>query len=157
MGIQINTEQNTLVSSLYTKAKNYTSNLLNSDTKDFAQYLNENFDSIDENQNSSLSKDEITSAVRNTSRDAELQRIINNNNIEDLTSQIDKNQDGAISKIETNTTSNVPEILKSALRGIQNNESFGFAAQNLTQNLCKNFYANPQLTAMATSAVSYLL
>lgn len=157
MGIQINTEPNTLVSSLYTKAKNYTSNLLNSDTKDFAQYLNENFDSIDENQNSSLSKDEITSAVRNTSRDAELQRIINNNNIEDLTSQIDKNQDGAISKIETNTTSNVPEILKSALRGIQNNESFGFAAQNLTQNLCKNFYANPQLTAMATSAVSYLL
>ena len=64
--------------------------------------------------------------------------------------------DGAITKDETDPDSNVPDILKSALREIQTTKDFGLAAQNFTLNMCKNYYANPTLTSLATNAVSCL-
>ena len=62
MGLEINngtTLQNGIINSLYTKVQGYTSNLLNTDTKDFADYLRSNFDEIDKNSDNTLSKQEI--------------------------------------------------------------------------------------------------
>ena len=48
MGIQVNDTslQNGVINNLYTKVQGYTSQFLNTDTRDFGKYLKENFDSV---------------------------------------------------------------------------------------------------------------
>ncbi len=161
MGIQINNDlnlQNGFINSLYTKVQGYTSQFLNTDTREFASYLNENFDSIDKDGNSNLSKDEISAAVKRETRNQELQKLIDNNSLEKMLANIDTNEDGNISYKETDPNSNVNDILKSAYYEIQNNsQNWGSAALNLTQNMCKNYYASSAMTSLATSAVSALI
>ena len=161
MGIQINNDlnlQNGFINSLYTKVQGYTSQFLNTDTREFASYLNENFDSIDKDGNSNLSKDEISAAVKRETRNQELQKLIDNNSLEKMLANIDTNEDGNISYKETDPNSNVNDILKYAYYEIQNNsQNWGSAALNLTQNMCKNYYASSAMTSLATSAVSALI
>ena len=160
MGLQINNgvqPETGLINNLYTKAQDYASKLLKSDALDFAQYLEKNYDSIDKNKDTELSKNEIAAASVSNRRDDELKKILENNNIDDLTQKIDKNQDGKITHEETNPNSNVPDILKSALREIQTTKDFGVTAQNLAMNMCKNYYTNATMTTLAGNAVSCLL
>lgn len=160
MGLQINNGvqlENSLISNLYTKVQGYTSNLLNSDTKDFADYLKKNYDSVDQNEDKVLSKSEISAQTARDIRNEELKKLIDNNSLEKLTSNIDKNDDGQVSYSETDPSSNVANILKSSLREIQSTKNWGAAAQNLTQNLCKNYYASPAMTTLATSAINCLM
>lgn len=160
MGIQVNDTnlQNGIINNLYTKVQGYTSQFLNTDTREFADYLNKNFDSIDKNSDSSLSKDEISASIKREARNQELQKLIDNNSLEKMFANIDTNDDGSISKSETDPNSNVPGLLKNAYREIQNNsQNWGNTAINLAQNLCKNYYASPAMTSLATSAVSALV
>ena len=72
MGLQINNGdllQNSILSGLYSKAQTYTSNFLNTDTRDFADYLKSNFDTIDKNADNTLSKSEIAAQ---TARDTKM-------------------------------------------------------------------------------------
>lgn len=161
MGLQLNNEvniQNTLINNLYSKVQGYTSQFLNTDTSEFASHLKNNYDKIDKNADNSLSKNEINASVKNEARNPELQKLIDNNNLEKMFANIDTNEDGGISYKETNPNSNVPDMLKSAYREIQNNsQNWGSTAINLTQNLCKNYYASPAMRSLATSAVSALI
>lgn len=159
MGLQVNgaaAPETGLINGLYNKAQDYASKLLNSDELDFAQYLDKNYESIDENKDNTLSKNEIAAATVRDQRNEELKKLLENHDVNELTDNIDKNKDGAITKDETDPDSNVPDILKSALREIQTTKDFGLAAQNFTLNMCKNYYANPTLTSLATNAVSCL-
>ena len=160
MGLQVengNISQNSIIASLYSKAQNYTSNLLNSDTREFADYLKSNFDEIDKNNDNSLTKNEIAAHTLLDLRNELLKILLYNISIEKLTANIDTNKDGSISYSETNPDGNVPNILKGALREIQTTQNWGMTAQNLAQNLCKNYYASPMLASAAQSAISCLL
>ena len=145
------------INNLFSKAQDYTSKLLNTDSSDFADYLKSNFDEIDTDKSSTITQSEIAAQTARDTKNEELKKLIENNSLEKLTSNIDTNKDGEITYSETNPDGNVPDILKGALREIQNTKDWGMAAQNLTQNLCKNYYASSTLTKMATSAVSYLM
>ncbi len=160
MGLQVNNGdllQNSILSGLYSKAQTYTSNFLNTDTRDFADYLKSNFDTIDKNADNTLSKSEIAAQTARDTKNEELKKILENNSVEKLSENIDTDKDGNITYKETNPDGNVPDILKGALREIQTTQNFGLAAQNLAQNLCKNYYASSAMTKLATSAVSYLM
>lgn len=160
MGIQVNEVnlQNGIINNLYTKVQGYTSQFLNTDTREFGDYLKKNFDSVDENADASLSKNEISASIKRDQRNQELQKLIDNNSLEKMFANIDTNEDGKISYSETNPNSNVPDMLKNAYREIQNNsQNWGSTAMNLAQNLCKNYYASPAMTKLATSAVSALV
>ncbi len=160
MGLQMSsgvTPETGLINTLYNKAQDYASKLLNSDELDFAQYLDKNYESIDKNKDNTLSKNEIAAATVRDQRNEELKKLLEKNDVDQLTNNIDKNQDGKITKDETNPDSNVPDILKSALREIQTTKDFGLAAQNFTMNMCKNYYANDTLTSLASNAVSCLV
>lgn len=160
MGLEINngtTLQNGIINSLYTKVQGYTSNLLNTDTKDFADYLRSNFDEIDKNSDNTLSKQEIALQTLKDRKNPELQKVLENNNVNKLTENVDTDKDRKVTYSEVNPDSNVPNILKGALREIQNTKDWGFGAQNLAQNLCKNYYASPAMTQLATQAISYVL
>ena len=145
------------INNLFSKAQDYTSKLLNTDSRDFADYLKSNFVEIDTDKSSTITQSEIAAQTARDTKNEELKKLIENNSLEKLTSNIDTNKDGEITYSETNPDGNVPDILKGALREIQNTKDWGMAAQNLTQNLCKNYYASSTLTKMATSAVSYLM
>lgn len=160
MGIQVNNDlnaQNSVLNNLYSSVKGYTSQFLNTGTREFSSYLKDNFDTIDKDRNSSLSKDEVSSSVKTDVRNNELQKLIDNNNLEKMMSEIDTNGDGKITFSETNPNGNVGNLLKSSLREIQTNKNWGAAAQNLAQNLCKNYYASPMMASAAAGAVSALL
>ena len=161
MGIQVNNEinlQSGFLNNLYTKVQNYTSQFLNTDTRDFASYLNENYESIDKNKDNELSKNEISASIKREERNRELQKLIDNNNLEKMLAKIDTNEDGKISYSETDPNSNVSNLLKSAYNQVQSDpQNWGNTAVNLTQNLCKNYYASSAMTKLATSAVSYLM
>ncbi len=159
MGLQITNgvqPESGLINGLYNKAQDYASKLLSSDELDFAQYLNRNYESIDKDKDNVLSKNEIAAATVRDQRNEELKKLLQNKDVNELTNNIDKNQDGQITKDETDPDSNVPHILKSALREIQTTKDFGLAAQNFTLNMCNNYYANKTLTSLATNAVSLL-
>ena len=70
MGIQIdNTNlQNGVINNLYTKVQGYTSQFLNTDTREFASYLKKNYDSIDKNADSELSQEEVAAAAKRDAR-----------------------------------------------------------------------------------------
>lgn len=160
MGLQINNGvqlENSIINNLYNKVQGYTSNFLNTDTRDFADYLKTNYDSIDENNDSVLSQKEIVAATARDIRNEELKKLLDNNSIEKLTANIDTNNDGQITYNETDPSSNVNNILKSSLREIQTTQNMGQAALNLAQNMCKNYYASPAMTSLATSAINCLL
>ena len=149
-----------LMNNITTKVDSYKSKLLSSDTLDFSNYLKDNFDEIDKDKNGLLGKDEITdSASKNTN--PEIQKILDNKNIESIISNIDKNSDDMISKKEADPNSNLGNILKSTYNEFKdlgsNTANLGLAAQSLTQKLCQNYYANANMTKLAASAVSYLL
>lgn len=159
MGLQVNsgvTPETGLINTLYNKAQDYASKLLSSDELDFAQYLDKNYESIDKDKDNTLSQNEIAAATVRDQKNEELKKILENKDVNELTNNIDKNQDGKITKDETDPNSNVPNILKSALREIQTTKDFGLAAQNFTMNMCKNYYANDTLTSLAKNAVSCL-
>ena len=160
MGIQVNDTslQNGVINNLYTKVQGYTSQFLNTDTRDFGKYLKENFDSIDSNKDSALSKNEISTAVKQDIRNQELQKLINNNNLEKMFANIDTNDDGNISYSETNPNGNLSGILKSAYNQYKaDSNNLGNAALSLTQNLCKNYYASSTMSKLATSAITALV
>ena len=159
MGLQIASgvqPETGLINGLYNKAQDYASKLLSSDELDFAQYLDKNYESIDQDKDNVLSQNEIAAATVRDKRNEELKKLLENKDVNELVNGIDKNDDGQISKNETNPDSNVPDILKSALREIQTTKDFGLAAQNFTLNMCNNYYANKTLTSLATNAVSFL-
>ena len=160
MGIQVNNGdllQNSIISGLYQKAQTYTSTFLNTDARDFADYLKSNFDEIDKNADNTLSKNEIALHTARDAKNEELKKLLENNTAEKLSEYIDTNKDGNITYKETNPDGNVPDILKGALREIQTTQNLGTAAQNLAQNLCKNYYASSAMTKLAANAVSYLM
>lgn len=160
MGIQVNeiNLQNGIINNLYNKVQGYTSQFLNTDTREFASYLKDNYDSVDKNADNALSKNEVSDAVKKETRNPELQKLIDNNNLEKMFANIDTNEDGSISYKEVNPNSNVPDMLKSAYNEIQtNSQNWGTTAVNLAQNLCKNYYASPAMRSLATSAVSALV
>lgn len=157
MGISIGNEvnaQNAILNNLYSSVRGVSSQFLNTGTREFASILKENFDSIDENADNKISKDELAKA---NIRNQELKKLIDNKNIEKTMSEIDTNADGAISFSEVNPDANVPCLLKSALREIQTTKNFGTSAINLAQNLCKNYYATPAMTNLTTNAISALI
>ncbi|MBS4759403.1 MAG: EF-hand domain-containing protein [Clostridium sp.] len=149
-----------LMNNITTKVDSYKSKLLSSDTLDFSNYLKDNFDNIDKDKNGLLSKDEINTSVKK-SDNPEIQKILDNKNIESIISNIDKNSDDMISKKEADPDSNLGNILKSTANEFKDlgatTANLGIAAQSLTQKLCQNYYANANVTKLATSAVSYLL
>lgn len=156
----MNIQTTGLMNNISSKVDSYKSKLLGSDTLDFSNYLKNNFDEIDEDKNGLLAKEEIAKNAKK-SENPEIQKMLDGKNIESILSNIDKNSDNMISKKEADPNSNVGNLLKSAASehkslggGMQ---SLGIAAQNLTQNLCKNYYANANLTKLAASAVSYVL
>lgn len=157
MGISIGNEinsQNAILNNLYSSVRGVSSQFLNTGTREFASVLRENFDSIDKNADNKISKEELAKAdIRNQ----ELKKLIDNQNIEKTMTNLDTNEDGSISFSEVNPNSNVPDLLKSALREIQTTKNFGSSAMNLAQNLCKNYYASPAMTSLATNAVSALM
>ena len=157
MGISIDNEinsQNAILNNLYSSVRGVSSQFLNTGTREFASVLRENFDSIDKNADNKISKEELAKAdIRNQ----ELKKLIDNQNIEKTMANWDTNEDGSISFSEVNPNSNVPDLLKSALREIQTTKNFGSSAMNLAQNLCKNYYASPAMTSLATNAVSALM
>lgn len=157
MGISIGNEinsQNAILNNLYSSVRGVSSQFLNTGTREFASVLRENFDSIDKNADNKISKEELAKAdIRNQ----ELKKLIDNQNIEKTMANLDTNEDGSISFSEVNPNSNVPDLLKSALREIQTTKNFGSSAMNLAQNLCKNYYASPAMTSLATNAVSALM
>lgn len=153
MSIQVNTLFNNIVS----KVDSYKSELLNSDAQDFSSYLKDGFNSIDEDKNSNLSKNEILKSVEKENKNPELQKILDNKNIESLMSNIDTNSDGSISKTEVNPNGNLPNILKSAYNDVKSAGGLGYAAQNLVQKLGENYYASGAMKSLATAAVSYIL
>lgn len=157
MGISIGNvinSQNAILNNLYSSVRGVSSQFLNTGTREFASVLRENFDSIDKNADNKISKEELAKAdIRNQ----ELKKLIDNQNIEKTMANLDTNEDGSISFSEVNPNSNVPDLLKSALREIQTTKNFGSSAMNLAQNLCKNYYASPAMTSLATNAVSALM
>lgn len=160
MGIQIdNTNlQNGVINNLYTKVQGYTSQFLNTDTREFASYLKKNYDSIDQNADNALSQEEVSAAVKRDSRSEELKKLIDNTSLEKMFANIDTDENGSISFSETNPNGNLSGIVKSAYNEIQaDSQNWKNAAMNLTQNLCKNYYASSALTSLATGAVSALV
>ncbi len=160
MGLEINgasTPETALINGIYNKAQDYASKLLNSDDLDFARYLDKNYNSVDTDKDNTLSKNEIAAATVRNQRNEELKKLLEKHDVNELIDNIDKNQDGKITKDETNPDSNVADILKSSLREIRTTKDFGLAAQNFTLNMCKNYYANTTLTSLATNAVSCLV
>ena len=159
MGISIGNEvnaQNAVLNNLYSSVKGMTSQFLNTGTKDFADYLNKNFDSIDKNTDNSISKAEIETQIKKTEiRNQEIQKILDDKNLEKMMAKIDTNEDGKISLPETNT--NVCNMLKSSLREIQSTKDFGASALHLAQNLAKNYYTNPAINTFATNAISTMI
>ncbi len=157
MGISIGNEvnaQNAILNNLYSSVRGLSSQFLNTGTREFASILKENFDSIDKNADNKISTEELAKAdIRNQ----ELKKLIDNKNIEKTITDIDTNADGVISFSEVNPESNVPNILKSALREIQTTKDFGSSTINLAQNLCRNYYASPNMTNLATNAISALM
>lgn len=157
MGISIGNEinsQNAILNNLYTSVRGVSSQFLNTGTREFASVLKENFDSIDENADNKISKEEL---VKADIRNQELKKLIDNKNIEKTMVDLDIDGDGFISFSEVNPDANVPNLLKSALREIQTTKDFGSSAVNFAQNLCKNYYASPAMTSLATNAVSALM
>lgn len=160
MGIQIdNTNlQNGVINNLYTKVQGYTSQFLNTDTREFASYLKKNYDSIDKNADSELSQEEVAAAAKRDARNEELKKLIDNTSLEKMFANIDTDESGAISYSETDPNGNLSGILKSAYNDIQaNSQNWKNTAVNLTQNLCKNYYASSAMTSLATGAVSALV
>ena len=157
MGISIGNEvnaQNAILNNLYSSVRGVSSQFLNTGTREFASILKENFDSIDENADNKISKEELAKAdIRNQ----ELKKLIDNKNIEKTMADIDTDKDGVISFSEVNPESNVPNILKSALREIQTTQNFGTSTMNLAKNLCRNYYATPAMTNLTTNAISALM
>lgn len=160
MGLEINNGvqlENGIINSLYNKVQSYTSNFLNTDTRDFSDYLKTNFNSIDENKDSVLSQKEIAAATARDIKNEELKKLLNNNSVERLTANIDTNNDGQITYNELNPSSNINSILKNSLNEIQSTNNFGQAAQNLALNMCKNYYASSAMTSLTNNAISYLI
>ena len=159
MGISIGNEvntQNAVLNNLYSSVKGMTSQFLNTGTRDFADYLNKNFDSIDKNADKSISKAEIETQIKRAEiKNQELQKILDNKNLERMMAKLDSNEDEKISQAETNT--HVFDMLKSSLREIQPQKDLGVSALNLAQNLAKNYYTNPAINTLATNVVSTMI
>ena len=156
MDIQINSLMNNITS----KVDSYKSKLLNSDTLEFSNYLKDNYDDIDKDKNGLLSQDEIKNHVEKN-QNPEIQKILDNKNIESIIANIDKNSDNLLSKKEVDPNSNVGNILKSSFdefRALGSSAAnLGVVAGGLVQKLCQNYYANANLTKLAASAVNYIL
>ena len=160
MGLRIDNNiqvDNNIINNLCNKVQSFSSKILNLETNEFADYLNENYENIDKNKDKSLNSNEIKTSIQNNSNNKELEALINNNNIEKLISNVDINNDNLVTKNETTPESNIPNILKGALREIQNTKNLETTAINLAQNLCQNYYLSPQITNLTTNAVSYLI
>lgn len=155
MGISIGNEvntQNAVLNNLYSSVKGMTSQFLNVGTQEFANYLNKNFDSIDKNADKSISKEEIKKVeIRNQ----EIQKLLDNKNLEKMMARLDSNKDEKLSFSETQTVAqnNVPDILKSSLREIQSTKDFGVTAVNFAQNLYKNYSTSPVITNAVSAFV----
>ena len=157
MSFEINSAKNSLLNQISLTADKYSSKLLGTGNRDFASYLKDNFNEIDETKDNTLSKEEISKYIEKDKENVELKKILDNNSLESLMSNIDTNKDNTISYSEVSPNSNVPDILKSALRDIQTTKDWGFSAQNLTQKLCSNYYTGDAMKSLVSSAVSYLL
>ncbi len=161
MGIQINNEvnfQNEILNNLYTKVQGYTSQFLNTDTREFASYLKDNYDSIDKDANNELTMEEVSASVKQQTKNQELQKLIENKSLEKMFANIDTDENGSISYSEANPDGNLKDIFQSAYNQYKTNpDNWGNAALSLTQNLCKNYYASAAMTKLATNAVSALV
>lgn len=124
MSMQVNTLFNNIIS----KVDSYKSELLSNDNKDFENYLDKNFKAIDSNKNEQISKDELLDVTKKSEKSPEIQKLLDNKNLESLMSKIDT---GA--------------------------EKLGFAAQTLTQKLSQNLYSSGAMNTLAKAAVSYVL
>ena len=71
----IQTGSENLLDKLASSAQKYISKMQNEDDKAFADFLKDNFDTIDENKDSLLSKQEITTAVSKENQNPAIQKF----------------------------------------------------------------------------------
>lgn len=154
---QINSQSNSLIDKLLDAAESYKSKLVNTDTSDFADYLKDNFSTIDKDRDNLLSKKEINETLNENKRNPEIEKIINNTNIESIIANIDTNNDGNVSFKEVDPKSKLSDLASSAIKDYSHSKDIGSTVMNLTQRLGQSFYLNDSAKTMLASAVNYVL
>lgn len=162
MSLAINSEGNSLFSKLMDAADSYKSKLINTDTSDFADYLKDNFSKIDSDGNNLLSANEITSSVKDNKENPdvlnpEIQKILDNKNIESMMANIDVNSDNNIAYKEVDSKSKLTDIMESAFKDFSGSKNLGDTVRNMTQKLGQAYYLNDSAKSMLASAVNYVL
>lgn len=156
--MSINIDTNEIVKKLYSSVDSYKAKLQNTDDKDFARYLKNNFDAIDSDNSSLLSKDEIAKNIEQNKANPDLQKILENSSLEKMLSNIDMNADNSISQKEVDPGSNLNDIFKSSYNDFQNNRNnLGSVVANLTNKLCQNYHLNDSLKSLTSSAINLML
>lgn len=153
--IQIGSEN--FLDKLASSAQRYISKIQNEDDKAFADFLNENFNTIDANKDSLLSKHEITSSVSKENENPAVQKILQNKNIESIISNLDANNDESISKKEVDSDSNLSDIFKSAYKDLRSDTGLKNTALNLTNKVAQAYFLNDSFRSAATSAINLVL
>lgn len=154
---QINSQSNSLIDKLLDAAESYKSKLVNTDTSDFSDYLKDNFSTIDKDRDNLLSKKEINETLNENRRNPEIEKIINNTNIESIIANIDTNNDGNVSFKEVDPKSKLSDLASSAIKDYSHSKDIGSTVMNLTQRLGQSFYLNDSAKTMLASAVNYVL
>lgn len=153
----IQTGSENLLNKLASSAQRYISKMQNEDDAVFADFLKDNFDSIDKDKDSLLSKKEITTAVSKENQNPAIQNILQNKNIEGIISNLDVNNDDAISKKEVNPDSNLGDIFKSAYSDLKNDAGLKNTALNLTNKVAQAYFLNDSFRSAASSAINLVL
>lgn len=153
----IQTGSENLLDKLASSAQKYISKMQNEDDKAFADFLKDNFDTIDENKDSLLSKQEITTVVGKENQNPAIQKILQNKNIESIISNLDANHDASISKKEVDSDSNLVDIFKSAYKDLKNDVGLKNTALNLTNKVAQAYFLNDSFRSAATSAINLVL
>ena len=153
----IQTGSENLLDKLASSAQRYISKMQNEDDAAFASFLKDNFDSIDADKNSLLSKQEITTSITKENQNPAIQNILQNKNIESIISNIDANNDSLISKKEVDPDSNLGDIFKSAYKDLKNDVGLKNTALNLTNRVAQAYFLNDSFRSAATSAINLVL
>ncbi len=158
MNLTIDTEySNDLISKLFSAAGSYASKLQDPDQKEFSNYLKDNFGKIDTDQDGGLSKKEIMESLKDENLNPNIQKIVENRNIESIIANIDNNADNVISMKEVTPSTEIEDVLKSTYNELRNSRSLKTIAGNLAYNVTQAYNNNPEIRSFVNKAVDLVL
>lgn len=157
MGIEIGNEINSLLNRINASLKSGTS-VSSSDDEIFSEYLKKNYDDIDKDKNSSLSKEEITNSIKN-SDEKSVQRLLQGNKLEGLIASIDLDKSGTLSRSEVDKSNQatVSTVIKSAIQKYGGSSDVGVAAGNLANKFLSAYSFGSDASKLVSSAVNMIL